>query len=265
MKMDLSGKTAIITGSAQGIGKATARKILENGARVVIADINEVEGGKTAAEFSAFGECCFIPVNIASLESVERLVSDVVGRFGRIDILVNNAGTNVGGDPKDRVEIDQFTDENWHKLIAVNLTGTFWCSRAVARVMIRQKSGRIVNIGSTFGTVPARKQIGFVASKAGVHNMTKAMALELAPHGINVNGVAPGSIPLATGTLFVGKNAPWAALQERMLSHIPLGRFGTVDEVGDAVLFLVSGASNYITGHILAVDGGWVCGYTRDF
>jgi 3-oxoacyl-[acyl-carrier protein] reductase len=264
MKVDLTNKVAIITGAAQGIGKACARKMLENGAKVVIADLKKDEGSKTTGELSALGTCCFVPVNIASQESVESLIDAAVDKFGRIDIMVNNAGINVGGDPKDRTDIDKFTNENWQKLIDVNLTGTFYCSRAVARVMIQQKSGRIVNIGSTFGTVPARKQIGFVAAKAGVHNMTKAMALELAPHGINVNGVAPGSIPV-TGALFVGKDAAWSALQERMLSHIPMGRFGSVEEIADAVVFLVSEGSNYITGHILAVDGGWVCGYTRDF
>jgi NAD(P)-dependent dehydrogenase (short-subunit alcohol dehydrogenase family) len=238
--------------------------MLENGAKVIIADYNEKEGQKTAAELSALGTCIFLPANIASRDSVENLVNETVKQFGRIDILVNNAGTNVGGDPKDRVEIDKFTDENWHKLIQVNLTGTFFCSRAVTRVMIRQKSGRIVNIGSAFGSVPARKQIAFVAAKAGVHNMTKAMALELAPHGINVNGVAPGSIPV-TESLFTGGKAAWSSLEDRMLSHIPLGRFGTTEEVANAVLFLAGEGSNYITGHILAVDGGWVCGYTRDF
>lgn len=264
MNINLSNKIAIITGAAQGIGKACAQKMLENGATVVIADIKEDEGNKTVAEFSTLGTCSFVPLNIVSEDSVSSLVEYAVKQFGRIDILVNNAGVNVSGDPKDRTEIDKFTSENWRRLLDVNLTGTFLCSRAVARVMIQQKSGRIVNIGSTFGTVAARKQIAFVAAKAGVHNMTKAMALELGPYGINVNGVAPGSIPVK-GALFVGKDAAWSALEQRMLSHIPLGRFGTTEEVADAVVFLVSEGSNYITGHILAVDGGWVCGYARDF
>jgi 3-oxoacyl-[acyl-carrier protein] reductase len=264
MKVDLSNKVAIITGAAQGIGKACAKKMLENGATVVIADIKEDEGNQAAKEFSSIGKCSFVPLNIVSEASINSLIEGALKQHGRIDILVNNAGVNVTGDPKDRTEIDKFTTENWHRLLDVNLTGTFLCSRAVARVMIQQKSGRIVNIGSTFGTVAARKQVAFVAAKAGVHNMTKAMALELGPHGINVNGVAPGSIPVK-GALFVGKDAAWSTLEERMLAHIPLGRFGTTEEVADAVIFLVSEGSNYITGHILAVDGGWVCGYARDF
>jgi NAD(P)-dependent dehydrogenase (short-subunit alcohol dehydrogenase family) len=264
MKVNLSNKVAIVTGAARGIGKACAQKLLENGAKVVIADLRKEEGQSTVKELSKFGPCSFVSVNITSEASIQRLVKGTLKQFGRIDILVNNAGVNVTGNPADRTDIDKFTTENWHKLIEVNLTGTFLCSRAVSRVMIQQKAGRIVNIGSTFGTVPARKQIAFVAAKAGVHNMTKAMALELAPHGINVNGVAPGSIPV-TGALFTGKKAALSTFEGRMLSHVPLARFGTVEEVADSVVFLASEASTYITGHILAVDGGWVCGYTRDF
>lgn len=264
MKVNLSDKIAIVTGAARGIGKACAQRLLENGAKVVIADLREEEGRAAANELSQFGPCAFISVNITSEDSIQQLIDQAVKQFGRIDILINNAGVNVTGNPDDRTDIDKFTTANWHKLIEVNLTGTFLCSRAVSRVMIEQKAGRIVNIGSTFGTVPARKQIAFVAAKAGVHNMTKAMALELAPHGITVNGVAPGSIPVI-GALFTGKDAALSTLESRMLSHVPMGRFGTVEEVADSVVFLVSEGSTYITGHILAVDGGWVCGYTRDF
>jgi 3-oxoacyl-[acyl-carrier protein] reductase len=264
MEVNLKDQVAIVTGAAQGIGKAIARVLLENGAKVVIADIREDLGRQTAEEFSSLGICRFICLNIASLEDVEKFVASIVKDFGRIDILVNNAGVNVSGNPVDRTEIDKFTTGNWHRMIDINLTGTFYCSRAVAKAMIEQKSGRIVNIGSAFGTVAARKQVGFIAAKGGVHHMTKAMALELAPHGINVNGVAPGSVPVV-GALFVGKNAAWGSFEQRMLSHIPLERFGTVEDIGNAVLFLVGEGSNYITGHILAVDGGWVAGYNRDF
>lgn len=264
MEVDIKNHVSIVTGAAQGIGKACARLMLKNGAQVIIADIRQDIGHQVAEEFSQFGTCRYMYLDITDPEKVEEFVSTVVNDFGRIDILVNNAGVNLGGEPKDRTEIDKFTTENWHRLIEINLTGTFYCSRAVVRVMIQQNSGRIVNVGSVFGSVAARKQIGFIAAKGGVHNMTKAMALELAPHGINVNGVAPGSVPVA-GALFIGKNAVWGSFEQRMLSHIPLGRFGTVDDIANAVLFLVGEGSTYITGHILTVDGGWTCGYMRDF
>ncbi|MDO8302966.1 MAG: SDR family oxidoreductase [Sedimentisphaerales bacterium] len=264
MEVDIKNRVAIITGAVQGIGKACARHMLENGAKVIIADIRQDLGRQVVEEFSQLGICRYMHLDISNVEKVEEFVATVVKEFGRIDILVNNAGVNVSGDPKDRTDIDTFTTANWHRMLDINLTGTFYCSRAVARVIIEQKSGRIVNIGSVFGLVAARKQIGFIAAKGGVHNMTKAMALELAPHGINVNGVAPGSVPVV-GALFVGKNAALGSFEQRMLSHIPLERFGTVDDIANAVLFLVGEGSTYITGHILTVDGGWTCGSMREY
>lgn len=263
MKVDLTDRVAVITGAASGIGKACAKLMLKNSARVIIADVNDKEGKKTAAELSNLGPCKFIPTNVSSRENVEHLIENVIREFKRIDIFINNAGINVTGK---RVDIDEFTFENWERIIEVDLNGVFYCSRLVARVMIKQKSGRIINIGSVFGSVPARKQIAFVAAKAAVHNMTKAMALELAPYGINVNAVAPGSI-LTEGTkkLFYGKDAAYAEMIKRMLSHIPLGRPGEVEDIANAVLFLSGEESKYITGHVLTVDGGWTCGYTRDF
>jgi len=162
--------------------------------------------------------------------------------------------------------VDEFSVEEWHRVVNVDLHGTFYCSRAVSRVMVKQKAGRIVNIGSVFGHVPARLQIAFVAAKAGVHNFTKGMALELAPHGINVNAIAPGSIVTeGTRELFYGKDASQGQFAQRMISHIPLGRPGETEDIANAALFLCGEESRYITGHVLLVDGGWTCGYTRDF
>jgi len=264
VKIDLTDKVAVITGGAAGIGKACARLMLENSAQVIIADIQEEEGEKTTAELSAIGRCHFIPTDVSSKQSAEHLIDSVMSEFARVDIFVNNAGIGVGG--HDRVDIDQFPDEDWARILGIDLTGIFYCCRAVSRVMIEQKSGRIINIGSVFGTVPARKQIAYVAAKAGVHNLTRAMALELAPYGINVNAVAPGSIlTRATEDLFYGKDAGQAEMVERMLSHVPLGRPGDPVDIANAVLFLSGEESKYITGHVLTVDGGWTCGYTRDF
>ena len=263
MKIDLKDKVVVITGAASGIGKACAKLMLENSARVVISDINDEEGKKTTEELSVIGKCEFIHTDVSNKESVQNLIDKVVEKFKRIDIFVNNAGINVIGN---RVNIDEFSFENWEKILGVDLNGVFYCSRAVSRVMIKQKKGRIINIGSVFGSVPARKQIAYVAAKAAVHNLTKAMALELAPYGINVNAVAPGSI-LTEGTkkLFYGKDSAQAEMMERMLSHVPLGKPGDVEDIANAVLFLSGEESKYITGHVLVVDGGWTCGYTRDF
>jgi len=262
MKIDLKGKVAVITGGACGIGKACAKLMLENGARVIIADINDKEGTKTAEEFSSAGECEFIRTDVSSRESCENLVKSAAEKWGRVDIFVNNAGIGT----TNRVDIDEYPAQDWEKILRVDLDGVFYCSRAVSKVMARQKSGRIINIGSVLGSVPARKQIAYVAAKAAVHNMTKAMALELAPYGINVNVVAPGST-LTEGTrkLFYGKDGQWADKVERMLSHVPLGRPGQPEDIANAVLFLSGEESKYITGHVLTVDGGWTSGYIRDF
>ena len=262
MKVDLSGKVAIVTGGNQGIGKAIAKLLLENSATVVIAARNVEKLKKTAEEFASLGTCRYIPTDVSSRESVENLINSTVEEFGKIDICFNNAGVNVGGEG--RVDIDEFTQENWDKIIAIDLNGVFHCSQVVSRVMIKQKSGKIINVGSVFGHVAARKQIGFVAAKGGVHHMTKGMALELAQHGITVNCIAPGSVPVDMA-LFEGPNAPWAKFRDNMLSHIPLKRFGTVEDIANAALFLASDESAYITGHVLLVDGGWTCGYARDF
>jgi len=264
MEIDLNGKVAVVTGAARGIGRAIAKILIDNSATVISADILEDEGRKTVEELSASGTCLFIRLDVTNRQNVEDMVKTVVDKFGRIDILVNNAGINVGADKKDRTTIDKFTQENWDRLLEVNLTGVFHCSQAVSEVMIKQKCGKIINIGSVLGSIPARNQIGFIASKGGVHNMSKAMALELAPYGINVNCVAPGSISMDIN-LFDNKDAAQVEMRERMLSHVPMGCFGKVDDIANAVLFLSGEESRYITGVTLTVDGGWSCGYARDF
>jgi len=264
MQVDLSGKIAVITGAAGGIGKACAKKMLQNGAQVVIADVKSAEGKMTAQELSPCGACVFIETDVASEDSVKNLIEKVVHQFKRIDVFINNAGINSPG--SSRVTINDFSLQEWQKIIAVDLTGVFLCSQQAAKVMIKQKQGRIINIGSVFGSIPARKQIAYVAAKAGVHNFTKAMAMELAPYHILVNAIAPGSI-LTEGTrnLFYSQDAAWVEFAEKMLSHVPLGRPGDAEDIADAALFLSGECSKYITGHVLTVDGGWSCGFSRNF
>ena len=186
-----------------------------------------------------------------------------ISTHGRLDIVVNNAGVNTMAH---RVDIDQFPREEWDRLIGVDLTGLFDVSRFAARVMRVQRSGRIINIASIAGLVPLRLQCAFVAAKAGVVNLTKAMALELGPHGILVNGIAPGST-LTDGTrgLFYGEDGLFRASVQQMIAHIPLGRPAEVREIAVAALFLADPENSYTNGHILTVDGGWTAGYAREF
>jgi NAD(P)-dependent dehydrogenase (short-subunit alcohol dehydrogenase family) len=205
-----------------------------------------------------------VEVDISNERSVESALDKVLQQFGRIDILVNNAGVNTA---KHRVNIDQFPLEEWERIVKIDLTGTFLVSRAAVRAMIKQKNGRIINIASVLVVIPARLQCAFTSAKAGIVHLTRTMAIELGEHGILVNCVAPGST-LTEGTkqLFYSDNAAEKDRAKRVLSHIPLGRAGTVEEMAHAVLFFAAPESGYITGQTLSVDGGWSAGgFFRDF
>ena len=184
-------------------------------------------------------------------------------QFSRIDILVNNAGINT---VKDRVPLDEYHRDDWDKILRVDLTGVFVVSQAVIPRLVAAGGGRIVNIASVAGLVPLRLQSAFVAAKAGVVNLTKSMALELAPRGILVNSVAPGSV-LTQGTqaLFYGADGTYSERAASLVSHIPLGRPGTPEEIAHAVLFLVAPEASYVNGAVLTVDGGWTAGYHREW
>lgn len=260
MKCDLTGKVSLVTGAARGIGQAIADRLAANGSRVVYTDLDPA-ATQAAAARSAGAKGLRMDVTCA--EEVEAIIGQVVGEFGRLDILVNNAGVNT---LVHRVAIDQFPREEWDRILNVDLTGVYEVSRVAAGVMRRQRSGRIINIASIAGLVPLRLQCAFVAAKAGVVNLTRAMALELGPHGILVNGIAPGST-LTEGTkqLFYGEGGKFREHVQRMLDHVPLGRPATTDEIAVATLFLADPENSYMNGHILTIDGGWTAGYTRDF
>ena len=188
MKVNLRGKSALVTGAARGIGQAIADALAANGARVIYADIDFTTAQQAAARVAG---SLALPVDVADEKQVETLMREIVDRYGSLDILVNNAGINT---QQHRVTIDQFPTEEWERILKVDLTGLFFVSRAAARLMLAKKGGRIINISSIMGLVPARLQCAFVAAKAGVINLTRAMALELGNHGVLVNGIAPGSI-----------------------------------------------------------------------
>lgn len=260
MKVNLKGKVALVTGAARGIGQAIADAFAANGARVVYSDLN-LEAAKLAA--ARFKDSLGLRMDVSDPLQVERGVAETLDAFGHLDILVNNAGVNT---LDHRVNIDQFPLAEWDRIVKVDLTGLFLVSRIGARPMIRQQSGRIINISSVLGLVPMRRQSPFVAAKAGVVNLTKSMALELGPHGVLVNAIAPGSI-LTEGTekLFYGADGKFKEFATALLSHIPLARPGTPAEVAHAALFLAAPESSYINGHVLTVDGGWTAGYAREF
>lgn len=259
MNLDLQGKIAIVTGAAQGIGKAIAQELIECGAKVVVSDVNADKGQATASELGQ--NASFVPCDIADCGEVASLVDGVVECFGRLDIIVNNAGINTGR-KEDRVTADRFPLDVWQRIIDVNLNGTFYCCRAAAAQMAKQGFGNIINISSVAGVVALRLQIPFVAAKAAMIKMTEAMACELGPIGLRVNAVSPGSI-LTDGTrsLFYGDKE----VADHLCSFIPERRPGEAEEIADAVAFLASDKASYINGQNLIVDGGWTCGFNRDF
>jgi 3-oxoacyl-[acyl-carrier protein] reductase len=260
MKCELAGTVSLVTGSARGIGKAIADRLADNRSTVYYSDLR-LDEAQLAADDSPNKRA--VQLDVTSRVDIDSAIEQILGESGRLDILINNAGVNT---LTHRVTIDQFPRSEWDRILAVDLTGLYEMSQAAATVMKQQKSGRIINIASIAGLVPLRLQCAFVAAKAGVVNLTKAMALELAPDGILVNGIAPGST-LTEGTrkLFYGDDGLFRDSVKRMLDHIPLGRPGTVDEIAVAALFLADPENSYMNGHVLTVDGGWTAGYSRDF
>jgi 3-oxoacyl-[acyl-carrier protein] reductase len=246
--MDLKGKVALITGGAQGIGLAIAQELAKDGADLALADINLARVEETAAALAQeTGRQVFpLKMDVSKIEEAEEGIKKTVDKYGHLDILVNNAGVTRDG------LIMRMSDSDWDLVIAINLKGTFNCTKAVTRVMLKQKSGRIVNIASVVGLMGNAGQANYSASKAGVIGLTKTTAKELASRGITVNAVAPGFI----------KTAMTDALSEEAKQNlqrlIPLGRLGEASDVAKAVSFLASEQAGYITGQVLTVDGGMV-------
>ena len=243
--MKLKGKVALVTGAAQGIGKAVALLLARNGADIIVSDINLEKAEETAREVEGLGQRALaVKTNVAEANDVEKMVQTALERFGRIDILINNAGIT-----RDKLLL-RMSDEDWDAVLGVNLRGTFLCTRAVIRPMAKQKSGKIVNIASVVGTMGNAGQANYVASKAGVIGFTKTVAREYAPRGINVNAIAPGYIETPMTEALPEK------AKEELKRMIPMDRLGKPEDVAEAVLFLVSEASTYITGQVLHVNGG---------
>ena len=243
--MELKDKVALVTGGAQGIGRAVALLLAQHGADIAVSDVNLQRAEETAGEIRALGrKSMAVKANVADSEEVEQMVQALLAGFGRIDILVNNAGI-----AKDKL-ILRMTDEDWDAVLNVNLKGTFLCTRAVIRHMSKQRSGKIVNIASVVGEMGNAGQANYAASKAGVIGFTKTIAREFAQRGINVNAIAPGYIETPMTDAIPEK------AKEELKRMIPMERLGRPEDVARGVLFLVSEASGYITGQVLNVNGG---------
>ncbi len=238
-------RVAIVTGGGQGIGKGILLSLASAGVNVIAADINQEAAAEASREAESLGvKAISCEVNVVEADSVEKMVSVTMDAFGRIDHLVNNAGITRDG------LLMKMDDAAWKAVIDVNLNGTYLCSRMVIRPMIKQRYGRIVNISSVVGAMGNVGQTNYAASKAGVVGFTKALAREVAQRNITVNAVAPGFIQTAMTDAIPEK------AREQLINQIPMQRLGTPEDVASAVDFLLSDAASYITGQVLAVNGG---------
>jgi 3-oxoacyl-[acyl-carrier protein] reductase len=246
--IDLTGKSALVTGGSRGIGKAIGLRLARQGADVAFSYRGNADAAKaTADEIESIGtKALSIQGDVKDPESAEAVVKAVLDAFGKLDILVNNAGIT-----RDDL-IMRMSAEAWREVLETNLFGAFWMTKAVTRPMLKARAGRIVNITSVSGQAGQMGQANYSSAKAGLIGLTKATARELASRGITVNAVAPGFVLTE-----LTQNLP-EALQNELIARTPLGRFGTVEEIADAVAFLVSDEARYITGQVLAVDGGLV-------
>ena len=254
--MKLQDKVSIITGAGQGIGRSIALTFAREGASVVVAGINVYNSSKGVPDLESVvhkirsqgGKALAVPTDVSNLVQVAHMVKETIREFGRIDILVNNAAAF-----QPVVPLVELSEADWDRVMSVNLKGSFLCAQVAARQMIRQQSGVIINISSLGSQVLMHNLGAYCASKGGLETLTRALALELAPHGIRVNAIAPGHIATAGNLNWV---AAAAGREERFRARIALGRLGKIEEIGSTAVFLASDASGYITGQILYADGG---------
>jgi NAD(P)-dependent dehydrogenase (short-subunit alcohol dehydrogenase family) len=247
----LEGDVALITGGGGAIGAATALAYARAGAAVVLADTAPDAAARVADEVKAIGgRALAVDMDVTREISVQTAVERAVGEFGRIDILVNNAGINIRKKPED------LTPADWHAVMDVNVTGYFLCARAVGPAMIARQSGRIINVASIMGFRgnAVTPNLAYNTSKGAVVNFTRTLAGEWAPHGIRVNGIAPTYLLTPLTATLLSDPGPSA----RIVARTPMGKVGVPDDVAGAMLYLASPASSLVTGHIVAVDGGWL-------
>jgi len=253
-KFSLKGKVAAVTGGGQGIGAATAQALGEAGAAVAILDLDPARAEASAGWLRDRGIAAEgLPLDVTSSRDVDRVAAELERRHGRVDVLVNNAGIAIS-----EVPAEKMTDEQWRKVLAVNLDGVFYCCRAFGRGMLERRQGAIVNVGSMSGDIVNRpqEQCQYNASKAGVHHLTRSLAAEWAERGVRVNAVAPTYIDTP---LLAYAKAAGGAVFERWIDSTPMKRLGRPEEVASVVVFLASEAASLMTGAVVAVDGGYTC------
>jgi len=261
--IDLSGRTAVVTGAGWGIGRAIAHALAEAGAHVVVAEIDQSAGERTAGAIrNARGSATFARCDVTDRNEVRQVMAEAAARSGSLDILVNNAGI-----PGIAAPADQFDDDVWERVIAVDLSGVFRCTKAAIPYLERSGHGAIVNIASTFGMVGAPETPAYAAAKGGVISLTRQLAVDLGPRGIRVNAVSPGYVDndMARRGLQMPPEqatARWET-RERLAALQPLGRQGSTDEIAAVVRFLVSDQASFMTGAILPVDGGCTATFNR--
>jgi 3-oxoacyl-[acyl-carrier protein] reductase len=243
--MGLTDKVVLVTGAGGGIGASIALKFSQSGAKVVVADVIEEFSLNTVSRIKEQGgEALAVTVDVSQISSVEEMVKKILDKFGKIDILINNAGIT-----RDNLLL-RMKDEEWDKVISINLKGVFNCTKAVVRSMMKQRKGKIVNIASIVGIIGNAGQSNYAASKGGVISLTKTWAKEFASRNINVNAIAPGFIR----TKMTDKLSE--QIKEKVNQQIPLKRFGEVEDVANLCVFLSSDEANYITGEVIKLDGG---------
>lgn len=242
---DFSDQVALVTGASRGIGQRIAERFSRAGAAVILADVAEAEVEKAAEELREAGATALgVPMDVSSQESIKQALTRISQDFEKIDILVNNAGIT-----RDKLML-RMSEDDWNRVIEINLTGVFQVTRQVLPLMVRKRYGRIINVASVVGQMGNAGQANYVASKAGVIGFTKSVAQEVASRGITANAVAPGFIDTAM-TASLSEET-----RQNLLSAVPLGRMGTVEDIAAGVLFLASREAGYITGHVLNINGG---------
>ncbi|MCT4606378.1 MAG: 3-oxoacyl-[acyl-carrier-protein] reductase [Marinisporobacter sp.] len=244
--MNLTGKTAIVTGGSRGIGKAIALKLADLGANIVVNYTSNAEKAEEVVKMikDMGKDAIALKADVSNSEEVQNFIKEVEEKFETIDILVNNAGIT-----KDTL-LMKMKEEDWDRVIAINLKGTYNCTKAVTRKMMKQRSGKIVNVASVVGVTGNAGQANYAASKAGVIGFTKSIAKELGIRGINVNAVAPGFIETDMTEVLSDK------VKEEIMKNIPMKKLGKVEDVANAVAFLCSEEASYVTGQVLNIDGG---------